>query len=202
MMNLQCWPFVLAVVQLLQAVEVVVVAAALSLDAFAISAALGTLRASRGRRAVFRVAFHFGFFQFLMPLVGWILGSRLGTLVAQWDHWIAAALLLIIAARMAYHREAAQAVMLEPGDPTRGLRLIGLSLACSIDAFAVGLSFSFVQRAIWAPAVVFGLFAAVGSLIGLWLGRAVAGLLGKSVERVAASVLVLVALKIVVEHCS
>ena len=81
-------------------VEIIAVAIALAMDAFAVSVAAGvTLRRVSGRQT-FRLAWHFGLFQALMPIIGWAAGLTIQTYIEAFDHWIAFALLAIIGGRM------------------------------------------------------------------------------------------------------
>ena len=109
-------------------------------------------------RHIFRVAFHFGLFQALMPLIGWFVGQSFATYVKSVDHWVAFGLLAFIGGRMLWEsrKETEEQTDL---DPTRGWMLVMLSVATSIDALAVGLSMAFLGINIWVPAIVIGLVA-------------------------------------------
>jgi putative Mn2+ efflux pump MntP len=80
--------------------EILVIAVALALDAFAVTLAAATSGRSTGDRAAFRLSFHFGLFQALMPLVGWALGTGLVDLIESLDHWVAFGLLAFVGFRM------------------------------------------------------------------------------------------------------
>ena len=116
---------------------------ALALDAFAVAAVVA---AGLGRitfRHVFRLAWHFGFFQAAMPVAGWFGGTAASSFVAAFAHWAAAGLLCLIGLRMIW--ESRESEEPETGfDPTRGWSLVGLSVATSIDALAVGLSLGLI----------------------------------------------------------
>src|SRR5512146_1158797 len=81
-------------------VEILLIAVGLAMDAFAVSLGIGTTGQARGRRPVFRLSFHFGLFQCLMPILGWLIGSRIEFLMGQVDHWIAFGLLGFVGSRM------------------------------------------------------------------------------------------------------
>jgi putative Mn2+ efflux pump MntP len=120
-------------------VEILFMAVGLAMDAFAVSLAAGTHKEINGFRPTFRLSFHFGFFQFLMPVLGWALGTKLEGAIQAFDHWIAFGLLAFVGARM-IHAGLTSPDDAPRSDPSRGLTLVGLCVATSIDALAVGLS--------------------------------------------------------------
>jgi putative Mn2+ efflux pump MntP len=118
------------------------------------------------RRQVFRLAFHFGLFQFIMPILGWFLGTSVEGIIGRYDLWIAFGLLSFIGAKML--RESICMDKTETkSDPTRGWSLVMLSLATSLDALAVGLSMALLGESIWFPALVIGLMAAALTTVGI-----------------------------------
>ena len=131
------------------------IALGLAMDAFAVAVAAGLALGEVSARQTFRLAWHFGFFQFMMPVVGWLAGLTVERWIAAGGHWVAAGLLGLIGGRMIYEalrgeRDGAR------GDPTKGLSLVVLSVATSVDALAVGLSLGVLGIGIWHPAVVIG----------------------------------------------
>ena len=146
---------------------------ALAMDAFAVSVAAGVSLRKVSFRHTFRLSWHFGFFQFMMPVIGWSAGLTVRPLIEQYDHWVAFGLVFLIGGNMI--REALQHSPAETqkNDPTRGLTLIMLSVATSIDALAVGLSIAMLGIYIWFPALVIGVVAAVCTGIGVHLGKKV-----------------------------
>lgn len=146
------------------------IAVALGMDAFAVSVASGmTVNPMTGRH-VFRMSWHFGLFQALMPLLGWAAGQAVASRIQAWDHWVAFAILAGISCKMIWDalREDHSGKVT---DPTRGWTLVALSVGTSIDALAVGLSFSLLNVPIIWAAVCIGITASLMSLAGLWLGR-------------------------------
>ncbi len=125
------------------------------MDAFAVSLGAGATRYVNGPRPVFRLSFHFGLFQALMPVLGWLAGLSVAQLIAQVDHWIAFALLAFVGARMIRSGLDADREM-HTSDPSRGGTLVMLAVATSIDAFAVGLSLAMLRVNILYPALVIG----------------------------------------------
>jgi putative Mn2+ efflux pump MntP len=144
------------------------------MDALMVSIATGLTLAPVTARQVFRLGFHFGLFQFLMPITGWLLGRETAWLIEEFDYWVAFGLLCFIGGKMLLESftEAKPTVR---GDPTRGWSLIWLSIATSIDALAVGLSLAYLGISVWVPASVIGLITAVLTTIGIlfagWLGQ-------------------------------
>jgi putative Mn2+ efflux pump MntP len=179
--------------------EIIGVAFGLAADAFAVAIGVGFSLRTVSPRQAFRLCFHFGLFQFMMPVIGWSLGLVVQQQIAAWDHWIAFALLAAIGGKMI--RESGSDHM-EPqtGDPTRGASLVVLSLATSIDALGVGLSLAMLRVRIWLASAVIGVVAAGMTLLGLRLGGRFGRLLGKRVEMVGGLVLVGVGLRILWDH--
>jgi len=179
-------------------VELFMIAIGLAMDAFAVSLAAATSGAAKNSRAVFRLSFHFGLFQFLMPVLGWYMGSRLVSAISSYDHWIAFALLAMIGIRMISPdrstREGARS------DPSRGWSLVLLSVATSIDALAVGFSLAMIDVAIWAPSIIIGVVTASLSLLGIFIGDKLGKTFGRRMEIVGGILLVLIGAKILYSH--
>lgn len=154
------------------------IAVALAMDAFAVAIATGVNLKTVSRRQTFRLSWHFGLFQALMPIIGWLLGNSVQHYVESYAHWIAFVLLALVGTNML--REAVmtdeEEEESEARDATRGLTLVMLSVATSIDALAVGLSLSMMQASIWGPAVVIGIVAGIFTILGLYLGKQAARL--------------------------
>ena len=176
------------------------IAVGLSLDAFAVAiAASVTLRNVSGRQ-VFRFAFHFGLFQAMMPVIGWLAGRGMGSWIVAWDHWVAFTLLAFIGCKAIYEALSGTEEESERTDPTRGLSLVILSTATSIDALAVGLSFAALRVDIWYPAAIIGLITGGLTLIGMRLGSRLGAQFGRRVEILGGLVLIGIGLKILVQH--
>ena len=171
-------------------------AVALGCDAFAVGAAVGTR--SPCRRACFRLWFHFGLFQFLMPIFGWNLGRSLLDQVGRFANCIAFAMLFVIAAKML--RESLQSKddeeELQKSDPTRGWSLVMLSVATSIDALGAGFGMGMAGMNLYLPAFIIGVVAAAMTWCGLKLGRRLSARFGKRVETAGAIILFIIAFKL------
>jgi putative Mn2+ efflux pump MntP len=183
----------------MQVVEIILVAIALSVDAFAVSLAAAASGRMNGPRSTFRLSFHFGLFQFLMPVIGWAAGSTLAPLIAAFDHWVAFALLTAVGLRMLHAARNPKGES-RGDDPSRGMTLVTLSAAVSIDALAVGLSLAMLQIDIWTPGVVIGLVASGMSWLGIHLGGKLHARLGRIAECVGGVILIAIAVRIVVVH--
>jgi len=178
-----------------------VISFALAMDAFAVAAMIGIQLPQFDLRDILRVAFHFGFFQSLNTIIGWCAGLAVRPMIDAFDHWIAFLLLLVIGGRMIYEAFSDQTECSER-DRSRGLHLIALSIATSIDALAVGLSFSVLNVSIWIPAVVIGIVALLLSMVGFQLGHSFGCRvpLGKYSDILGGVVLIVIGIHILSEH--
>ncbi len=179
--------------------EILVIAVGLALDAFAVCLSVGTTRHARGIRPAFRLAFHCGLFQFVMPVIGWFIGARIAGLVSALGPWVAFALLAFVGIRMKFSGFEAESAE-RGGDPTRGWNLVLLALATSIDAFAIGLSLAMLRMTVWYPGVVIGVVTASLCLVGLRLGSRLGTRFGRRMELVGGLFLCLIGLHIVLAH--
>lgn len=179
--------------------DILLIAVGLAMDACVVSAGAGASGRSAGHRASFRLGFHFGLFQFLMPIAGWFAGSVIAGTIAAVDHWIAFAILALVGGHMIKGGLDPEDKV-RPGDPSRGWQLILLSIATSIDALAVGFSLAMIGVEIWFPAVVIGLVTAAMSVSGLHLGARLGTRFGHRMEVIGGVILVLVGVRIVVDH--
>jgi putative Mn2+ efflux pump MntP len=183
----------------MQPLEILITAVALSLDAFAVSVAGGVVIQERKLRHAFRTALFLGGFQAVAPVLGWLAAHGFRGVVAGYDHWVAFTLLTLVGAKMIY-----EATKLEPverqaqvfGLPT----LLVLSVATSLDAFAVGIVLSSLHVPILAPIIVIGLVTFVASLIGTRVGDRFGHLFESRIEIIGGLVLIGIGLKILIEH--
>ena len=176
------------------------IAVALAMDAFAVALATALVLPQVTGRHLFRFGFHFGLFQALMPVVGWLAGLTVQRQLAAVDHWVAFGLLAFVGGRMLWESRQPDDDKALRHDPTRGWRLIALSVATSIDALAVGLTLAMLEVRIWSAAVVIGLVAGVLTVVGMMLGRRLGRAWGPRVEVAGGLVLMGLGVKILVEH--
>ncbi len=175
------------------------IAFALAIDAFAVSLSTGAYLVKADGRQTFRMAFHFGLFQFLMPIIGWAAGTSFAMLIETADHWIAFGLLAVIGGRMIWNAFRSEGESIR-NDVTKGWSLISLSVATSIDALAVGLSLSMISVQIVFPALIIGIVAGGMSVLGIRLGERVSHSFGTHMEYVGGIILILIGVRIVLEH--
>jgi len=178
------------------------IAIGLAMDAFAVAIATGVRLKRVSLRQFFRLAFHFGLFQAMMPVIGWAAGLTVRESIERYDHWIAFGLLTFVGVNMIREAFKMEEDAREKHDPTRGLTLVMLSVATSIDALAVGLTISMLQVAIWLPALVIGLVAGAFTVVGLHLGKSVgaAERLSPVAEILGGLVLLGIGIKVLIEH--
>jgi putative Mn2+ efflux pump MntP len=176
------------------------IAIGLAMDAFAVSIAVGLTLKQVSPRQTFRLSYHFGLFQALMPIIGWLAGRSLVEWIAPVDHWLAFGLLTAIGAKMIYEAVTEKDEDAEQKDPTKGASLVLLSVATSIDALAVGLSLALLGVDIWYPALVIGLVALAFTAVGLHLGKRFGAHFGKRMEILGGLILIAIGVRILVEH--
>jgi putative Mn2+ efflux pump MntP len=181
-------------------ISILVIAAALAMDAFSVSVSAGMAIMRPGPRHYFRLAFHFGLFQFMMPIIGYFGGNYLENYIRHYDHWIAFGLLTLLGIKMMKEAFTAEKEEMETRDPSRGMSLVLLSIATSIDALAVGLSFGVLNQPVLIPSIIIGLTCAVFSVVGITIGKKAASLVGKKAEAVGGIMLIIIGVKILVEH--
>ena len=180
--------------------SLIAVAVALAMDAFAVALAAGVVLRPLCFRPCFRLAFHFGLFQALMPVIGWLAGLTVQTFVAAWSHWIAFCLLVWVGGHMIREALAGEEAT-RATDPSRGLTMVALAVATSIDALAVGITLALLPGVNIVAAVLFiGCITFILSAVGLKVGN-VFGLKYKNkAEMVGGAILILMGLKILLEH--
>ena len=160
------------------------------MDALAVAIATGVVLGEVSARQTFRLAWHFGFFQFMMPVIGWLAGLSVERHISGYDHWLAFGLLAYIGAKMIYEAFRGNEEEKAGSDPTRGVSLVVLSVATSVDALAVGLSLGVMGIRIWYPAVVIGVVALVFTAAGMHLGAPLGRQFGRKMEIAGGLVLI------------
>lgn len=180
------------------------IALSLAMDAFSVCVVAGVKIEKPTLRHYFRLSFHFGLFQALMPILGYYGGVMIENIISSYDHWIAMIILSIIGGKMLWESFSKKDEKTETDndDPSRGLTLIMLSIATSIDAAAIGFSFAALKISILTPAVVIGFVCLICSAIGLYLGNKIGSKIGAWAERLGGIVLISIGIKILIEHLS
>ena len=182
-------------------VEILLLAVALAMDAVAVSLARGMALRRPTWGQTFLLAGAFGLFQGLMPVLGWLLSSAFAEALRTWAPWIAFGLLAAIGGKMvweAFHGDEDDEGAAATGVPL--LQVLTLAVATSIDAFAVGITFAVLDVEV-APAVaVIGVVTLALSLVAVRIGARVGERLGSRAELVGGAVLVLIGLRILLDH--
>ncbi len=177
---------------------VLLVALGLAMDAFAVSIAHGMTIQKQRVASGLKMATAFGVFQSIMPVFGWLAGLSFIELISGFDHWIAFILLAFIGGKMIYSTRT-NSIQEKETKLTASLLLI-LSIATSIDALAVGLSFSLLREPITTPVVVIGVVAFLLSLAGFYFGNKLGRIFEKRIQVIGGVVLIAIGIKILLEH--
>ena len=179
-------------------IDILFLAIGLAMDAFAVSVCAGTKKEIRGLRSAFRLSFHFGLFQFIMPVIGWYLGFKLEPLIKSFDDWIAFSLLFYIGVKMIL--DSYKPVGEFRKDPSRGKEMVLLSIATSIDALVVGFSLAILMISVWYPAFIIGLITSLLSITGIYLGKVIGSKIGKKMEIIGGLIIIGIGIKILISH--
>ncbi|MCD6107383.1 MAG: manganese efflux pump MntP family protein [Caldisericaceae bacterium] len=180
-------------------ITIVAIAIGLAMDAFAASISSGIAIKNLKVNNSLKIALFFGFFQAFMPLVGWLLGIRFKYLISGVDHWIAFILLSLIGCKMIYETmktEQTRKII----NPLNIHVLLGLSIATSIDALVIGVSFALLNVSIVVPIIIIGITTFILSFTGVFIGDRLGNLFGKKIEIAGGLVLIGIGIKILLEH--
>ncbi len=186
---------------LTQFITFVLIGIGLSFDSFAVSVSCGLMkREIKFRQAVY-IAFFLAFFQAAFPVIGWLIGSTLKDLIASVDHWIAFVLLAFIGMKMIMEGTKKDGALTD-FDPLKFSVLIGLSVATSIDALVVGLSFGFLDMPILFPVIIIGIVTFIASMLGMLFGKQIPAKRRHQSLILGGVILISIGIKILVEHLS
>lgn len=178
--------------------SLVILAIGLCMDSFAVSLTSGVLMSCFSVRRACKFAIIMAAFQGIMPVAGWLLGLGFRDYIEAYDHWIALGLLLFLGGRMIYdglqHQDNAHF------DPCNFRTVVGLAIATSIDALAVGISLSFLRVDMLESALVIALTTFTFSMGGLYIGKFIGGRLQQGAEILGGIILILIGIKICMEH--
>lgn len=171
----------------------------MAMDAFSVALAVGTLIQPLTGRHLFRLGWHFGLFQFLMPVIGYTAGLGARRYFEVFGPCVAAGLLVIVGMRMLHAGVRGRDEVLR-GDPTRGLSLVVLSIATSIDALAIGATLAALGVSIWYPAVIIGLVAGALTLLGMVIGARLGRAFRRGMVGLGGLILCGIAVKVIIEN--
>jgi putative Mn2+ efflux pump MntP len=181
-------------------ISLLLISLGLSADCFAVAVS-GSIALKRVfPLQVVRLALAFGFAQAVMPLLGWLAGRTVVDIISTYDHWVAFALLAGVGGKMlweAFHAEEGQT---SNTDITRGIMLLTLAVATSIDSLAVGLSFAFLEVNIALASVTIGLVAFIVTAVSFLIGMKLGSIMEKRAEMIGGLVLIAIGIRIVLEH--
>ena len=177
---------------------IILIALGLAMDSFSVSITRGfTNTKTRMFIEALKTGFFFGLFQGIMPIIGWLAGLSLIELISSFDHWIAFGLLAFIGVRMIYESISKESKQVVSSSSFKVL--IILSVATSIDALAVGLSFSFLETSIVSPAIIIGIITFFLSFLGVYVGKKFGNYFEK-IGVLGGIILIVIAVRILIEH--
>ena len=170
------------------------------MDAFAVSIATGAVYKQPGMKHAFRMALAFGLFQAIMPVIGWLGGLGLRKYIQDYDHWIAFVLLAFIGCKMIYESFQIKKAQ-EKSDPLSMRMLLILAIATSIDALAVGVTFSFLLAgSLMVAVIIIGVITFVLAYAGFYIGKRLGHFFETYIETFGGLVLLGIGAKILLEH--
>jgi len=180
-------------------IEIILIAIGLSMDAFAVSITLGLSVQKPTLKEYLLPGIYFGFFQALMPLIGYLTGTLFAEKIQEFEHWVAFGLLAIIGANMikeSFSKEEEK----HDDNKFKFINMLLLAIATSIDALAVGVTFAFFKINIYAAIAIIGVTTFCISICGVKIGN-IFGIKFKSkAELIGGIVLVALGIKILLEH--
>ena len=177
--------------------EIILLAIALGMDALSVSLCKGlSMKEMKWKNAII-IGLYFGIFQAVMPCIGYVAGIKFQSIIESWSHWIALVLLAFIGLNMI--KEAIWGEE-EANDRIDFKTMIMLAIATSIDALIVGVTFAVLKNDIIIPAIIIGVITFIMSVAGVKLGNAFGNKMGKNAEIFGGIVLILIGIKVVVEH--
>lgn len=184
----------------MELITLILLSIGLSVDSFAVSVSTGVIISEITFRKATRIAFSLAIFQAVMPLIGWVIGTRIESFVKNFDHWLAFGLLAIIGGKMIVESLKTHQEDGKKQNPLELKVLLGMSLATSIDALVVGISFGFIKVDLWLATFIIGFTTFVFSMLGILFGKKIGGQFGKKMEIVGGIVLILIGAKILLDH--
>jgi manganese efflux pump family protein len=183
-----------------QLVSIFLIALGLSADCFAVALSSGISTRNHSWPRILRVALSFGLFQAVMPVIGWLVGRTVIDFISSFDHWVAFGLLGFVGGKMLFESFHHSEEKEKEADISRGWTLILLSVATSIDALAVGLSFAVLDTPIALVSPIIGAVAMVITIGGFLVGKRASKWISKRAETVGGLILIAIAIRILLSH--
>lgn len=182
-------------------ITIFIIAVGLSMDSFAVSITSGLVLNNIKFRDAAKIAFSLAIFQAIMPSIGWIIGVKIQSYIENFDHWVAFGLLFIIGMKMILESFKSEEED-KNFNPLNPKVLLLMSLATTIDALVVGISFAFIDyRWFWSGSII-GITTFVISMLGILFGKKLGNRLGNKMEIFGGVILILLGVKILFEHLS
>ncbi|OHB62042.1 MAG: hypothetical protein A2167_03570 [Planctomycetes bacterium RBG_13_46_10] len=180
-------------------ITIIIIAVGLAMDTFAISIVSGAVYKELHIKHALRIAFFFGVFQAIMPLIGFLAGMSIKNYITSYDHWVAFGLLCAVGGKMIY-----ESFKIKPAEdslnPSNIIVLLVLSVATSIDALAVGITLSFLRVSLVEVVSIIGLVTFVLSYLGVFIGKRYGHFFENKIEAVGGLILIGLGIKILLGH--
>lgn len=180
--------------------EIVFMGVALAMDASSVAVCKGLCMKKMEWKKAFKIGMYFGVFQGLMPIIGYFLGTNFAFFVVSFDHWIAFGLLSIIGGKMLFDLIRKREDSSKHDDNVCFKSMIGLAIATSIDALAVGITFAFLDVNIWISALIIAVVTFVLSVLGVKIGNIFGNRFERKAQFIGGIILILIGIKILLEH--
>lgn len=180
-------------------ITILIIALGLSMDAFAVSITSGFAIKNINNRRFILIPLFFGLFQAVMPLIGWFLGLSIRNIISSFDHWVAFFILFVVGCKMIF-QSIRQIPDEKKVDPLNIYVLLTLSIATSLDAFAVGISLSFLKTSIILPIFIIGIITFFLSWLGVYIGKMFGHFFENKIEFLGGLILIMIGVKILIGH--
>lgn len=180
------------------AIEILLISIGLAMDAFAVSVCKGLAMKKMSWKKAIIIGLYFGIFQAVMPVIGYFLGTTFERFITNVDHWVAFILLVGIGINMV--KEAFDKESENRNDNVDVKTMLVLSIATSIDALAIGITFACLKIHIVMPVITIGLITFIISVIGVKIGNRFGDKYEKKAEIMGGVILILLGIKILLEH--
>jgi putative Mn2+ efflux pump MntP len=180
--------------------SLIILSIGLAMDAFSVAIVTGFSLGKVRLGDSLRISSTFGTAHVVMPVLGWFLGSNMVKFIQRWDHWLAFILLAFVGGRMLKEGLGNESEKIKASDLLGFMSLIMFSVAVSIDALAVGLSFSLQKLSIWVPSIYMGLGTLIFTFLGLNLGNKTGRRFGSIAQITGGILLILIGLRVVITH--
>ncbi len=182
--------------------EIILIALALSADAFSVALAT-SLQGFNSISHILRMSAYFGFFQFVMPLVGWLMMYNFQSSIVDYSKFISFALLFGLGVKMIYdHKKSGSSLGVPESIPTKGLAIMVLAIATSLDALAVGISFASLGQAVLIPSIIIGIICFITTFLAMQCSKLIAQkffILSNNANLIGGTILIAIGFKILMD---